>query len=272
MHLDVVDLRTFYYRTRLGRAAQKAIRGRLTELWPEAKSQTVVGFGFAVPLLRPYLAQSRRVIALMPGQQGAMPWPANAPNLSVLTDETLWPIETGRADKLVMLHGLETSESPSALLAQAWRVLGPGGSAVFIVPNRAGLWARRDGTPFGYGRPYSLRQLETQLGRAGFVPKRHLATLFQLPSERRFWLKTGPLWERAGQKLSSKYAGGALMVEAVKRVPAVSGPGAPEAVKRPFRLPLTEGAPARVPGAAARQDCPATCGGPKVAPRKMPRF
>jgi hypothetical protein len=39
-------------------------------LWPEAKGQTVAGFGFAVPLLRPYLADARRVIALMPGRRG----------------------------------------------------------------------------------------------------------------------------------------------------------------------------------------------------------
>ena len=34
------------------------------------------GFGFAVPLLRPYLVDARRVIALMPGPQGVMSWPA----------------------------------------------------------------------------------------------------------------------------------------------------------------------------------------------------
>ena len=73
MHLDVQDLRNFYYRSALGRAAQNVIRDQLVELWPEAKGQTVVGYGFAVPLLRPYLDQARRVIGLMPGPQGVMP-------------------------------------------------------------------------------------------------------------------------------------------------------------------------------------------------------
>ena len=89
MHLDVQDLRNFYYRSALGRAAQKSLRGRLLELWPEAKGQTVVGFGFAAPLLRPYLADARRVMVLMPGPQGVMPWPAGMPNTSVLTEEIL---------------------------------------------------------------------------------------------------------------------------------------------------------------------------------------
>jgi len=53
MHLDVVDLRNFYYRTGLGRAAQRAVRDQIVRFWPEAKGQTVAGFGFAVPLLRP---------------------------------------------------------------------------------------------------------------------------------------------------------------------------------------------------------------------------
>ena len=140
MHLDVLDLRNFYYRTGLGRSAQRAIRSQVTTLWPEADRLTVVGFGFAVPLLRPYLNKARRVIALMPGPQGVMHWPAGAKNVSVLCQETLWPLETGHADRLIVMHGLETSDHPAALLEECWRVLGPGGRALFVVPNRAGLW------------------------------------------------------------------------------------------------------------------------------------
>ena len=98
MHLDVQDLRNFYYRSTLGRAAQKVIREQMLDIWPEAHGQTVLGFGFAVPLLRPYLGDARRVIALMPGPQGVMPWPAGQPNVSVLAEETAWPIETGHVD------------------------------------------------------------------------------------------------------------------------------------------------------------------------------
>ncbi|GAA5065425.1 class I SAM-dependent methyltransferase [Roseibacterium beibuensis] len=241
MHLDVLDLRQFYYRTRLGRTAQKAIRDRMLGLWPEAKGQTVVGFGFAVPLLRPYLADARRVIGLMPAEQGVMPWPAGMDNVSVLCRESLWPLETGRADKIVCLHGLETSEHPSALLDEAARVLGPGGKALFIVPNRGGLWARRDATPFGFGRPYSLGQLEAQLKRHDFVPERHAAALFAPPSDKRFWLRSAEMVERMGGQLSSYRAGGVILLEASKRVPAPLGPGLAERVRRPLRV--LEGTP-----------------------------
>lgn len=236
MHLDVQDLRSFYYRTQLGRAAQRSIRDQVVEYWPDSRGQTVVGFGFAVPLLRPFLAESRRVIALMPGPQGVMAWPQGMTNVSVLCEETLWPIETGSVDRLVLLHGLETSENPSAVLDEAWRVLAPNGRALFVVPNRSGLWARRDITPFGFGRPYTSTQLEAQLRRHEFLPERHGAALFQPPSEKRFWLKTAAMWEGVGKTVSSSLAGGVLLVEASKQVEAPRRPGLRDSVPRPLRI------------------------------------
>jgi SAM-dependent methyltransferase len=248
MHLDVLDLRTFYYRTGLGRAAQRAIRAQVASHWPEAKGQTVVGYGFATPLLRPYLADARRVVALMPAPQGVMAWPVGMPNVSVLCEELMWPIPTGMVDKLVMMHGLETSENPSGLLDECHRVLGPGGRALFIAPNRAGLWARSDQTPFGYGQPYSLSQLEAQLRRHGFAPERHVAALFQPPSHRRFWLRSGQFWERVGQKISNRFAGGVILVEASKQVLAPGGTPVRDDVRR--IPPILEGLPQPARGPA----------------------
>jgi SAM-dependent methyltransferase len=235
MHLDVLDLRNFYYRSALGRAAQKVIRNQLTALWPEAKGQMVVGFGFSVPLLRPFLKDARRVIGLMPGPQGVMPWPPDGRNVSVLCEDTLWPLETGHVDKLVIMHGLETSDQPGALLDEAWRVLGPGGRAVFIVPNRAGLWSRADITPFGYGRPYSLSQLEAQLRKHQFVTERTMSALYQPPSSSRIWRKSADFLERIGHNMPLVVAGGVLIVEVSKQMAAPKRPGLTEAVKRPLR-------------------------------------
>jgi SAM-dependent methyltransferase len=250
MHLDVVDLRNFYYRTQLGRVARRAIRDRVLAIWPDAAAQTVVGFGFAVPLLRPYLDQARRVVGLMPGQQGVMPWPAGQENLSVLCEETHWPIPTGFVDKLIILHGLETSEHPSELLAECSRVLGPGGRALFVVPNRSGLWARADGTPFGFGRPYSMTQLEGQLKHHGFTPERSQSALFAPPSNRRFWLRTADFWDGAGRRVLPWPPGGVLVVEASKQTYAPTRPGLRDVVRRPLRV--LEGLPAPVPSPQIR--------------------
>lgn len=236
MHLDVQDLRNFYYRSALGRAAQRAVRNRVLRMWPEAQGQTVAGFGFAAPLLRPYLKDARRVMALMPGPQGVIPWPAGLPNVSVLCEEMLWPVETGRVDRLIVMHGLETSENPTAVLEECWRTLGPGGKALFIVPNRAGLWSRSDATPFGYGRPYTLSQLETQLKRHGFLPERNAAALYQPPSTKRAWMKSANVLERIGGRVSAIFPSGVLIVEASKRVHAPTGPGQRLRVPSPLEV------------------------------------
>ena len=236
MHLDVTDLRDFYYRTRLGRAVQRAVRGQILSLWPDTRGMTVAGYGFAVPLLRPYLAQARRVIGLMPAQQGVMPWPAGMPNVSVLCDEASWPLPAGFVDRLVLLHGLETSDHQTQVLDEAWRVLADMGRVMFIVPNRRGLWAQRDATPFGQGRTYSLGQIESVLRNAGFEPERHLAALYAPPVNRGFWLRTSDFWERWGRRVSSTLAGGVLIVEATKQLNPSPGAGLRVAERRPLRV------------------------------------
>lgn len=236
MHLDVLDLRNFYYRTPLGRVAQRSIRDQVVAMWPDHKGQTVAGFGFAVPLLRPFLPAARRVVALMPAPQGVMPWPAGQENVSVLCEETQWPLATGTVEKLVMMHGLETSEHPSAVLAEGARVLAAGGRALFIVPSRGGIWARRDGTPFGFGRPYSARQLEAQLVRHGFTPERTLSALYAPPFPGRFWLRAAAFWERYGRRAMPWRAGGVLMVEATKQVWQPTRGGLAAKVRNPLRV------------------------------------
>ena len=188
-----------------------------------------------MPLLRPFLDPAERTIALMPGAQGVMPWPADRNNVSVLCEETLWPVQTEHADRLLLLHALETSETPGRLLQEAYRVLAPGGRALFVVPNRAGLWARNDKTPFGFGRPYSVTQLEVLLREHDFKPQGHAAVLYQPVSERAFWMKTGRLVESWGQSITGRFAGGVLMVEATKQVPARYG-GLGARRRRPLRV------------------------------------
>ena len=247
MHPDVVDLRRFYASTHLGRLARESMRERLRGLWPDVKGMTVVGFGYSAPLMRPFLDEAARTFCLMPAQQGVCAWPGEGPNLTALVEETLWPLPGGSADRLVIAHGLESSERPGALLDEIWRVLAPGGRAVFILPNRAGMWARRDATPFGYGRPYSISQLENTLAQHKFTTIRRGAALYLPPSHRRFWLRLAPAIERLGQRLDIRRLAGVVIVEAEKLVYITPKSGSPIRARDPIRVLAGLGAPAPRP-------------------------
>ena len=236
MHLDVRKLRAFYYRSDLGRSVQHTVCDQVMSLWPNAERQTVVGYGFAIPLLPPFLKGARRVTALMPARQGVMHWPPGDQNCSVLCEETRWPVETGSVDKLLVLHGLDTSEHSAAVLEECYRVLEPAGRAIFIVPNRASLWARREGTPFSLARPYTAGQLESRLKWHGFLPEKHVTALYQPPWSGRFWLRMAAPLERVGQSIPSWRGGGVLILEVSKQVPRPQRPGLGQIISRPLGL------------------------------------
>lgn len=227
MHLDVIELRRFYYRTPLGNAAQGAIRTALAAHWPDMKGMNLASFGFGLPFLRPFKDEAQRVIALMPAQMGAFHWPQEAGNIAVLTDERRWPLATGFVDRLLIVHGLENSERPRAVLDEAHRVLAPGGRALIIAPNRTGLWARRDAVPFGHGRPYSVSQLERHLRDHALEPVSHSAALYSLPSQRRFWLRMSGMMEATGRRIDAQRLSGVIIVEVVKTAYAAPRNGAP---------------------------------------------
>lgn len=220
MHLDVVDLRDFYYHAHLGALAQRRLQASLRALWPKVHGLNVGGFGFAAPLLRPFKREAARTVVLMPAAQGVLHWPREGPNAAALVEPYDWPLQTSFLDRLVVAHGLETAEQPDRLLDECWRVLAPEGRLLLIAPNRSGMWARRDGTPFGFGRPYSFGQLDAQLAAHGFGIERHEGALYFPPSEKRFLLRSGTLIERIGKRLDLQRLAGVLIVEAVKRVAA----------------------------------------------------
>ncbi|MFT6772976.1 MAG: SAM-dependent methyltransferase [Paracoccaceae bacterium] len=250
MHLDVTDLRQFYYRTQLGRSVQRSVRASVRAMWPDVTGLALVGFGFAAPYLRPLMAEADRTLCLMPAQQGVCGWPAEGPNVSVLTDETQWPLSAGFADRIVIAHGLETCERPGALLEEIHRVLAPGGRAIFIVPNRTGMWARSDQTPFGYGRPYSSGQLESVLRGHDFQVERYDAALYGPPSAKRFWLKTARMWEQAGRRIGADRLAGAVLVEATRTAWTLPRRGKEVRSRSPFGV-LGGLAPKPSPGAVA---------------------
>lgn len=216
MTIDVVDLREFYSR-RLGIVARQMINHGIRERWPGAAGQRVLGIGYPTPYLGLFREDAERCIAFMPAAQGVLKWPTGRPALASLVDEFSLPLPEAAVDRILLVHALEMSDDPAALLREVWRVLSPSGRVIAVIPNRRGVWTRSDNTPFGHGRPYSRSQITDLLRQTWFTPTGWGEALFMPPYSGRWVLKSAQMWERAGAALSLPFAG-VHIVEATKQV------------------------------------------------------
>lgn len=216
MHLDVIDLHAFYS-SPLGEAARRAIGQKIRQIWPNLAGQSLLGLGYATPFLPPFQNESLRTLALMPASQGVMRWPPDGASLTGLVDETQLPLDDASMDRILLVHSLETSEHIRPALRELWRVLAPGGKLLVIAPNRIGLWARSEATPFGHGRPFSRSQLTHLLRDCLFSPEQWSASLYMPPLGRMMMLRNPDGWERVGKLLWPRFAG-VWMVEASKQI------------------------------------------------------
>lgn len=224
MHLDVVDLKQFYD-SRLGRIATRVLRRRLRALWPSVAGMRVVGLGYATPLLRPMLDEAERVAAFMPAGQGVHRWPSGAPSHVALTDEVELPLGDSSVDRVLLMHTLENTEHLRAMLREVWRVLAPEGRILIVAPNRRGIWARMERTPFGHGRPFSPPQLTRLLRDNMFSPGATKAALYFPPSRGGVMLRAAGALERFGERIGATAVAGALLVEGGKQVYAATSTG-----------------------------------------------
>jgi SAM-dependent methyltransferase len=241
--MDVADLRKFYT-TPLGATARRLIAHHLRQLPRPPKDARVLGLGFAAPWLDRYRRGGREVFSFMPAHQGIIHWPQEGPSASALVDETALPLSDGSMDLALVIHGLELTQHRPAMLSELWRVLAPQGHAIFVVPNRRGMWARMDTTPFGHGRPFSRRQLEKRLAEAMFKPVRFQPALFVPPVQRAFLLRSATVWERLGLTFWQGFSG-LVIIEAVKQVYAIRP-------QRDVSLAFPGLRPLALPGAASR--------------------
>lgn len=224
MHTKAVDLKEFYESIQ-GRVVQRILRQHIRHFWPSVQGLRVLGLGYAAPYLRPLMEEAERVVSLMPSQQGAVFWPPEERGLVSICQEGELPVETNSIDRALVVHGLQGYESLDATLKETWRVLTGQGRLILIVPNRSGIWARFDNTPFGHGTPYSVGQIRHFLKEYMFVPERSERALFVPPSASRLMLAAAPVWEKLGAKFFNAF-GGVNIVEASKQLYAGTMVGA----------------------------------------------
>ncbi len=216
MNSDIVDLRSFYA-SLLGRLAERSITMALSSVWVSLSRERLVGLGYTLPWLDRFGADAERVFAFMPGTQGAVKWPVAGPSATVLVFDEELPLVDSSIDRVLLVHSLEHAENPRETLNEIWRVLAPSGRVVIVVPNRRGMWARFEHTPFGTGRPFSRGQLNDLLREANFTPAAWADALFFPPSKRRWMLRFHNILERAGRRLWPIFSG-VTVVEAQKRL------------------------------------------------------
>lgn len=216
MHLDVVDLKSFYAGP-IGELVRGALGVRLKTFWSDAAGCAVLGVGYATPYLDRFASDAERVLAFMPAAQGVVNWPRGGPNASALVDDAALPLNDATIDRALVVHALEMSETPRHLLRELWRVLAPGGRLLIVVPNRRGLWAHTDKTPFGHGRPFSRTQLTALLREAMFSPSNWADALHMAPFSNRTMVRSAKAFDRIGRTLWPGF-GGVIIVEATKQL------------------------------------------------------
>lgn len=222
MPMDVLDLRSFYS-TALGAVAHRLIGAAVEKRWSSCVGQSVLGIGYATPYLDALRKDAVRTLAFMPAEQGVVNWPARGASSSALVDITALPLPDSCMDRVLVVHALEMADQPYDFLTEVWRVLAPGGRMILVAPNRAGVWARVDSTPFGHGQPYSGSQLRSLLRDTLFSPVYWGDALYAPPFARPYLLRSAPAFERIGARLSLPGAG-VHIIEATKQLyrPAVT--------------------------------------------------
>jgi SAM-dependent methyltransferase len=206
MWSDVLDLEEFYGST-LGQMTARLLRARLREVWPNVRGETILGLGYAQPLLRPFVEEAGRTIAFMPAQQGVTRWPREGRNLATLVDELDLPLPDRSVDRVLLVHAVECTEQLRPMLREIWRVMSDGGRMVVIAPTRAGLWSQIDRSPFYQGHPYSAGQLAALLRANMFAPLRQTRALYMPPTRSRLAMRMAPAVERFGQRWLGRFAG-----------------------------------------------------------------
>ncbi len=245
MRQDAVSIERFYA-SPLGQAAARILRGKLTDLWGDARGLSVLGLGYAVPVLEAFGAHTARISCAVPHEHGPVYWNySGRGNSAVAVDDPRLPFPDGAFDRVVVLHGLEEAGDPRLYLREIWRVTAPEGRIVLAAANRRGFWARATQTPFGHGRPWSRSQLTSLLSGGLFHVTASSGALYMPPLPFGLVSAAADGWEAIGRYILPGL-GGVVLVEAVKRLYAPPGGGA--------AAPVTERMTGVRPARATRRD------------------
>lgn len=207
-----------YYSTRQGKGVLALLLRRFGAWWPdrELDGETMIGAGYVLPYLE-RCSGPKGIFALLPGEMGALVWPAQGCQRCMVSEPDAWPLPPASVDYIVMVHALEYAEDAGDMMEEAWRTLKPEGRLIVVVPNRTGLWARAEKTPFGHGRPFTHTQLHDLLRDHNFSLERMTGALVAPPFRRSVLIdKVAPVLEMLAPICAPLC--GVIVAEASKRL------------------------------------------------------
>jgi SAM-dependent methyltransferase len=212
---SIVDLRQFYSAP-LGRLLRRDLGRAIHHHFGNIpKGKKLAGLGFAVPHLR--LNDDANIIAVMFAHLGAMYWPADGLNHSVLAHEGSLPFDDDAMDYMLLTHAVEHSLHLNNLLSEVFRCLKPNGKVLLVAPNRRGWWQLHTDNPFGVGNAFHAVQLRHRGELAGLSFVKQSSALFYPPSTKRFVQKISLWLEYLGLMIAPNW-GGVLLLEFEKQL------------------------------------------------------
>ncbi len=140
----------------------------------------------------------------------------------IQADHSQLPIESDSIDTVLMMHVLELSQHPQAILEEVHRILKPGGNMIICCFNRWSVWnlmhrlGRKKVFPKA-GHCYSLSAIKKQLRTLDCEINVQQTVCFRPPFRKQAAMKQWLFLETLGQMLMP-YCGAVVIVMATKKV------------------------------------------------------
>ncbi len=207
-----------FYQSSLGAVVVGLVTRRLAEFWPSGAlaGQTLLGYGHTSPYMGNWRGIAYRTIDMRPAHSSDRLAFVGG-GAFCLTGEGSLPLADLSIDRVLLVHGLEAAENARRLLREFWRVLKDDGRLLMVVPNRHGIWAHLENTPFGQGQPYTPGQIGRLMAEAMFRVERRDTALFVPPGEHRMLHHAALVCEKFGRGVLPSL-GGVTISEAIKDV------------------------------------------------------
>lgn len=131
------------------------------------------------------------------------------------------PVQSESMDIVLLMHALETTRHPTAVLQEAHRVLRPNGLLIVFGWNPFGVWRLfQEGIPH-HNRCYTASKIKRYLCKTRFEVATHQTLCFRPPVKSEETARS-LLWLETVGQLLLPYAGAVYVLTATKNMPGVT--------------------------------------------------